>query len=176
MRDGLGGDFSAPFFNNDSDSDIEILGTQPIQSPGKLPSEEGSSSPSPLVSEPSLNNFVNIDNFDDFPPLSPGPLKKRAPPLMELPGRLSQQRTLVIPEEYNHNPTPSATTRAKRGVQKVTSYKQDRWDSQLRHDAEAAEEKAAKKEATAAKKKAKAMKPRKEDVSQLADQLLSSSL
>ena len=175
VGDGLG-DFDEFFPNNDGDSDIEFLGTQPIQNPGQLPSEEGISPPSRLVSEPSLNDFAHIDDFDDFPPLSPGPLKKRAPPLMELPGRLSQQRRLVVPEEYDHDSTPSATTRAKRGVKKATSYKQDRWDSQLRHDAEAAADKAVKKEAAAARKKAKVMKPREEDVSQLADHLLSSSL
>ena len=173
VGDGLG-DFTEPFPNIDSDSDIEFLGTQPTQKLGQPPSKEGSSPPSPLVSEPSLDKFTNIDDFDDFPPLSPAPLKKTAPlPLMEWPARLSQQKRLVVPED--HDPTPSATTRAKRGVE-TKSYKQVRLESQQGHNADAKAERAAEKEAAAARKKAKVMKPREEDVSQLADHLLSSSL
>lgn len=172
MRDGLG-DFDKPFPNNDGDSDIKFLGTQPIQNPGQLPSEEGISPPSSLMSESSLNNFTNIDDFDDFPPLSPAPLKKIASSLMKWPARLSQQKRLVVPEEYDL--TPSATTRAKRGVE-TKFYKQIRLESQKGHDVDAKAERAVEKEAAAARKKAKAMKPRKEDISQLADQLLSSSL
>lgn len=148
------GDFSEPFLNVDTDSDIEYLGTQPTQNLDQLPFKEGSNPLSPLTSEP--EHFTNIDDFDDFPPPQP---------LMEWPARLSQQKRLVAPED----PTPSATTRAKRGVKATKSYKQARVESQLGHDAEAAADKAAKKEAAAARKKAKAMKPRKEDVSQLED-------
>ncbi len=61
------------------------------------------------------------------------------------------------------------TTRAKRGVASKTN-RQARWESQQQRDAKA------KTEEAAARKKAKSMKPREEDVSQLADHLLSSSL
>ena len=49
-------------------------------------------------------------------------------------------------------------------------------ESQARHRAEDEAEKARKKEAVAKKKQKKLMEPRKEDVSQLADQLFGSSL
>ena len=154
--------------DNDSDSGIEYLGTQPTQSLDRPPSAS---------SEP----FTNIDDFDDFPPLShlgrqtPVSSKKAPPALVEWPARLSQQRQLVISED----PIPSAMTitRAKRGVAATKSYKQNRLESQLRHDVEKKEAKVASKEVAVAKKKAKAMKPRKEDVSQLEDafaQLVSS--
>ena len=161
----------SPFVpNDDSDSDIEFLGTQPVQNPSQVPSEGQMNTPSPLLPDPALENFSNIDDFDDFPPLSPAPLKS-APPLIEWPARLSQQRRLVLPEEYDHAPSASATTRAKRGVASSKSYKQQRMESQEGHDAKKKVDRQAEREAAAARKRAKAMKPRTEDVSQLEDAL-----
>ena len=154
----------------DSDSDIEFLGTQPTQNLGQLSSEDHIRTPSPLVSEPSLDDFANIDDFDDFPPLSSA---TTAPPLLSWPHRRSQQQRLLIPEDPD--PTPSMTTRAKRGVASKTD-RQARWESQQRREAKAKTERATSRKEAAARKKAKAMKPREEDVSQLADHLLSSSL
>ncbi len=67
------------------------------------------------------------------------------------------------------------TTRAKRGVASKTD-RQARWESQQQRDTKAKTERATKRKEAAARKKAKTMKPREEDVSQLADHLLSSSL
>ncbi len=172
MRDGVT-DFDNIFSAHDSDSDIQILGTQPAQNPSRVSSEDRINTPSPLISEPSLNDFANIDDFDDFPPLSPSPPSPSLPPpLLEWPDRRSQQQRLLVSEDPN--PTPSMTTRAKRGVASKTN-RQARWGSQQQRDAKAKTERATKTEA-AARKKAKSMKPREEDVSQLADHLLSSSL
>lgn len=77
VRDDLN-DFTEPFPNIDSDSDIEFLDTQPTQKLSQPPSKEDSSPPSPLISKPSLNKFINIDDFNDFPSLSPASLKKTA--------------------------------------------------------------------------------------------------
>ncbi len=167
VRDGVT-DFDNIFSAHDSDSDIQILGTQPAQNPSRVSSEDRINTPSPLISEPSLNDFANIDDFDDFPPLSPSPPSPSLPPpLLEWPDRRSQQQRLLVSEDPN--PTPSMTTRAKRGVASKTN-RQARWESQQQRDAKA------KTEEAAARKKAKSMKPREEDVSQLADHLLSSSL
>ena len=125
--------------------------------------------PSPLLPEPAWEDFTNIDDFDDLPPLSPGP-PKSALPLVEWPTRLSQQRRFVLPEEYDLDPSASATTRAKRGIGSK-SYKQQRFESQEGHKAEEKANRQALKEAAAARKRAKAMKPRTEDVSQLKDAL-----
>ncbi|KAF6233533.1 hypothetical protein HO173_008264 [Letharia columbiana] len=161
-------DFDNTFSNADGDSDVEFLGTQPIQDPSQPPSEGRINTPSPLPSKSSLKQFTNIDDFDDFPPLSPSPPTTRAPPLISWPDRRSQQQRLIIPDDPE--PTPSATTRASRGVASK-SFKQARLESQQGHEAKAKVEKQAKKEAAVARKRAKAMKPRTEDVSQLGDAL-----
>ncbi len=172
MRDGVT-DFDNIFSAHDSDSDVQVLRTQPAQNLSRVPSEDRINTPSPLISEPSLNDFANIDDFDDFPPLSPSPPISRAPSLLEWPDRRSQQQRLVIPEDSDL--TPSMTTRARRGVASKTN-KQARWESQQQREAKTKADRATKREEAAARKKAKSMKPREEDVSQLADHLLSSSL
>ena len=141
---------------------------QPLQKPSQIPSEGRMSTPSPLLPDPALEDFTNIDDFDDLPPLSPGP-SKSALPLIEWPTRISQQRRFVLPEEYDL-PSTSATTRAKRGIGSK-SYKQQRLESQEGHKAKEKANRQTLKEAAAARKTAKAMKPRTEDVSQLEDAL-----
>ena len=70
MRDGVT-DFDNICSAHDSDSDVQILRTQPAENPSRVPSEDRINTPSPLISESSLNDFADIDDFDDFPPLSP---------------------------------------------------------------------------------------------------------
>ncbi len=57
VRDGVT-DFDNIFSPHDSDSDVQILGTQPAQNLSRAPSEDRINTPSPLISEPSLNDFV----------------------------------------------------------------------------------------------------------------------
>ncbi len=118
VRDGVT-DFDNIFSSHDSDSDVQILGTQPAQNLSRVPSEDRINTSSSLISEPSLNDFANIDDFDDFPPLSPSPpVSPSLSSLLEWPDRRSQQQRLLIPEDPD--PTPSMTTRAKRGVASKT--------------------------------------------------------
>ena len=65
--------------------------------------------------------------------------------------------------------------RARRGVA-AKSFKKVRLKSHEGHEQEAKAQRAAQRTAAAARKQAKMMKPRKENVSQLTDRLLSSSL
>ena len=160
-------DLDSIFFpDDDGDDDVQFLGTQPLQKPSQMPSEGRISTPSPLLPDPALEDFTHIDDFDDLPPLSPGP-PKSALPLVEWPTRISQQRRFILPEEYDLDPPASATTRAKRGIGSKKSYKQQRLESQEGHAAKEKANRKALKEAAAARKRAKAMKPRTEDVSQL---------
>ena len=92
---------------------------------------------------------------------------------MEWPHRLSQQRALVIPDDAA--PSASAVTRARRGVA-AKSFKKASLESQQGHEQEAKAQRAAQRRDAKARKEAKMMKPRKKDVSQLADRLLSTSL
>ena len=82
MRDDFS-DFNTLFLNDGADSDIKFLDIQFIQNLGQLSFKEGSSPLSSLISKPFLNNFININNFDDFSFLSPAPLKKTAPSLIK---------------------------------------------------------------------------------------------
>lgn len=170
-------DFDPLFPNDDGDSEIEYLGTQPTQNPRQSSSEGHTNSPSPPSSEPSLDNFANIDDFDDFPPLSPTSARAALPtPLMVWPDRASQQKALVIADD----PDPSMKTRSKRHVKSASTFKAARIESQKKLDEDIRRQRTLRRREEAARKQARKqamlMKPRKEDVSQLADQLMSSSL
>ena len=90
---------------------------------------------------------------------------------MKWPHRLSQQRALVVSD----NSISSAVIRVRRGVA-AKSFKKASLKSQEGREQEAKAQRAAQRTAAAARKQAKMMKPRKKNVSQLADRLLSSSL
>ena len=157
----------------DGDSDIEYLGTQPAQNPGQSGSEDRINTPSPLPTEQPQNEWANIDDFDEFPSLSPASARKHIA-LMEWPDRRSQQKNLVLPEDPE-DPTPSAVTRSRRGVA-TKSFKQARLESQEHRDAQGKAHRANQRREAAVRKQAKLMKPRKEDVSQLVNRIRSSSL
>ena len=63
-------DFDNIFFSHDNDNDVQILKTQLAQNYSKISSKDRINISSPLISEPFLNDFVNIDDFDDFISLS----------------------------------------------------------------------------------------------------------
>ena len=55
--------------------------TQPksTQNPGQSASKDRINTPSPLLSERSQNKWADIDDFDEFPPLSPASVRKSLP-------------------------------------------------------------------------------------------------
>ena len=128
---------------------------------------------SSLLSERSQNKWANIDNFDEFPSLSPASVKKSLP-LIEWSERRSQQKRLVLSND-DDNSAPSTVTRARREIT-TKSFKQTKLKSQERRDTAIKAQRAARRRDAKARKEAKLMKPRKEDVSQLINRLRSSSL
>ena len=141
------------------------------------PSKDRINTPSPLQSGLPLDNWADINDFDDIPPLSPASVRK-ALPLMKWPDRRSQQKRLVLSEDPDptpEEPTRSAVTRARRGLT-TKSFKQARLESQKGHNADLKAQRAVKRREAIARKQAKMMKPGKEDVSQLTERLRSSSL
>ncbi len=172
----FGSDNEAQIPEGDSEDEIQYMGTQPRHSHSQLPLEEGPQPASPLVSEPSPHNFSHID---DFPALPTSPQQIPPPPLT-WPARRNQQRELVEhPSQLDPAPT-ARSTRARKGVE---PRKTKRLESQAKRDKadadrklKAKEKRVANQKARNEKKEARLMEPRKEDVSQLADKLLSSSL
>ena len=143
----------------------------PLGNPDQPASKDGLNTPSPPPSEPSLNAWANLDDFDESPPLLSPASANKARPLVQWPGRIRQQKSLDLPQE----PTPSGVTRARRGVA-TKSYKHAAVESGQGHEQQGKAERAERRRAAATRKEAKMMKTRKVDVSQLADRLLSSSL
>ena len=100
------------------------------------------------------------------------------PTLVSVHERRMSQR--VTTSQLPLDPTPYSTTRSSRGVarkkpKKVMEAERD-LESQEGYKVKAKAAKKAAKEAAAMRRRDGMMKPRKEDISQLADRLLSSSL
>lgn len=176
----LAGDIGFP--NEDGDSDIEFLEANDIQGPYQQVPEDIPSSTIPvdkgkgraLSSSSSSSSdsgiFQDIDDMlADVEPQSRPPA-----PLISL----SQVKTESQLPSQLRAPTSSAATatRGARGVERKKTKAQKEKESQDRHRMEDKEKRKVQAAERKAKKEAKKMLPRKDDVSQLADHLLSSSI
>ena len=166
-----------------SDDDIEFLGIQPVQVPyTQTPrdnrqvighSQKGKGRRTSFSSDSDIallgGEFQNIDDFGPDPP--------SAPPLISIEGRSQHLSVSQLPSQYRTPISSAATgTRGARGEERKKSKK---LESQQRHTMAAAAEKAekaAKRAAAAERKEVRKMAPRKEDVSQLAEKFMGSSL
>ena len=153
---------NAPIVSDDDD-EVQYISTQPIhgRSMGPmLPSDDDNDVI--LTSEASSDSLEDID--DVLAKHSQKALPQAAPPSSLY--RLSQnvRASQILP-------TSSATTRRSRGVAKK-SKAQLELESQQRVEKSVKQARAEARKETAMRKVAKTMKPRKDDVSQLADEFL----
>ena len=144
------------FLTHDNDSEVEFLGTQSTIGLGKSQVPDASASSS-LSSTP----FIDIEEHEEHhKALSQKALSQKPLSLYSLSQNVQVSQ---LPT------TSSATTRKSRGVVTKKSRAQLEMESQQRMEAEIKRTKIEAKKAAEGKKITKAMKPRKEDVSQLID-------
>ena len=147
---------NAPIISDDDD-EMQYISTRPIlgRSMGpKLPSDDDNDVI--LTSEASSDSLEDIDDVLAKHSQKALPQAAPAPSLCSLSQNVRASQIL---------PTSSATTRRSRGVAKKSK-------AQLELESQQRVEKSVKKARAQARKVAKTKKPRKDDVSQLADEFL----
>ena len=148
---------------SDDDDEVQYISTQPILGRSMdpmLPSDDGNDII--LTSEASSDSLEDIDDVLAKHSQKALPQAAPAPSLYSLSQNVCASQIL---------PTSSATTRRSRGVAKK-SKAQLELESQQRVEKSVKQARAQARKETAMRKVAKTMKPRKDDVSQLADEFL----